>query len=54
MPPEQSQELAKAYEAMNLSVKLISLPGSKHGGREFYDDARTKIVAEFVKQAAQR
>ena len=28
MPPEQSQEFAKAYEAMKLPVTFISLPGS--------------------------
>ena len=54
MPPEQSQEFAKAYEAAGLKVKLISMPGSKHGGREFYDDARTTLAAEFVKSATQR
>ena len=49
MPPEQSQEFAKAYEKAGLKVKLITLPGSKHGGREFYDEERTDIVAEFLK-----
>ena len=48
MPPEQSQELAKAYEALKLPVRLIMLPGSKHGGQEFYDDERTSIVAKFL------
>lgn len=51
MPPEQSQELAKAYESMKLPVKFISLPGSKHGGKEFYDEERTKLTAEFLKKA---
>ena len=48
MPPQQSQELAKAYEALGLPVTLIMLPGSKHGGAEFYDDERTAIVAKFL------
>jgi len=48
MPPQQSQELAKAYEALGLPVTLIVMPGSKHGGKEFYDDERTAIVAKFL------
>jgi len=48
MPPEQSQEFAKAYEAMKLPVQLIMLPGSKHGGVEFYDAERTGIVVKFL------
>lgn len=50
MPPQQSQELAKAYEAEKLPVKLIMLPGSKHGGSEFYDEKRTAVVAAFLQQ----
>ena len=50
MPPEQSLEFAKACEAMKLPVQLIMLPGSKHGGAEFYDDARTDIVAGFLQK----
>jgi acetyl esterase/lipase len=49
MPPEQSQEFARAYEVAGLTVKFITLPGSKHGGPEFYDTERTAIVAEFIK-----
>ena len=48
MPPAQSEELAKAYRA---PVKLITLPGSKHGGAEFYDADRLKVVAAFLRQA---
>ena len=48
MPPAQSQELAKGYESLPLPVQLIILPGSKHGGDEFYDDERTDIVAKFL------
>ena len=51
MPPQQSQELAKAYEALKLPVQLIMLPGSKHGGHEFYDEERTAIVAKFLDKA---
>lgn len=48
MPPQQSQELAKAYEVLGLPVTLIMLPGSLHGGAEFYDEERTAIVAKFL------
>ena len=48
MPPQQSQELAKAYESFGLPVTLIMLPGSLHGGAEFYDEERTAIVAKFL------
>lgn len=48
MPPRQSQEFAKAYEAKKLPVTLIMLPGSKHGGAEFYDEARLKTMAAFL------
>ena len=47
MPPQQSQELAKAYESLGLSVTLIMLPGSKHGGAEFYDEERTASLPSF-------
>lgn len=48
MPPQQSQELAKDYEALGLPVTLIILPGSLHGGSEFYNEERTVIVAKFL------
>jgi acetyl esterase/lipase len=48
MPPQQSQELAKAYQALGLPVTLIMLPGSLHGGSEFYDEERTDLVAKFL------
>jgi acetyl esterase/lipase len=51
MPPQQSQELAKAYQALGLPVTLIMLPGSKHGGAEFYDAERTALVAKLLDKA---
>jgi len=48
MPPQQSQELEKAYQALGSPVTLILLPGSLHGGAEFYDEERTAIVAKFL------
>jgi acetyl esterase/lipase len=48
MPPQQSQDLAKAYQSLGLPVTLIMLPGSLHGGSEFYNDERTGLVAKFL------
>jgi acetyl esterase/lipase len=46
MPPAQSAEFAKAYLG---KVRLITLPGSKHGGDEFYDVEHLRIVADFLR-----
>ncbi|MEQ1748194.1 MAG: alpha/beta hydrolase [Prosthecobacter sp.] len=51
MPPAQSQEFAKAFESLKLPLEFIMLPGSKHGGSEFYDDERTGIIAKFLDKA---
>jgi len=51
MPPAQSQEFTKAYEATKLPVQFILMPGSKHGGAEFYDDEHTAIIAKFLDKA---
>lgn len=48
MPPQQSDELAKGYRELGLPVILIVMPGSRHGGAEFYDDERTAIVSKFL------
>ena len=53
MPPEQSRELNKAYIAHGISVQLLELPGSKHGGPEFYDKERTGIMAAFLRKHLQ-
>ena len=46
MPPAQSVEFQKAYQS---KVRLITLPGSKHGGAEFYDAEQLRIVADFLR-----
>lgn len=50
MPPQQSEELAKAYTATGLTVTHLVLPTSLHGGSEFYDEKRTQIMADFLKK----
>jgi dipeptidyl aminopeptidase/acylaminoacyl peptidase len=51
MPPQQSEELAKAYEALKLPVQFITIKGGKHGGKEFYDAERTAIMSQFLHAA---
>lgn len=50
MPAQQSEEFTKAYKAAGLTVTHIVLPGSMHGGSEFYDEERTRIMADFLKK----
>jgi acetyl esterase/lipase len=50
MPLAQSEELQKACEAAKLRSRLIVLPGSKHGGDEFFDEERLRTVAKFLQQ----
>ncbi|MES2596911.1 MAG: alpha/beta hydrolase [Verrucomicrobiota bacterium] len=50
MPPQQSSEFARGYKEAGLTVTYLTLPGSKHGGDEFYDAERTQIMAEFLKK----
>jgi len=51
MPPEQSREFVRACTALKLRAKLVVLPGSRHGGEEFYDDERSRLVAAFLNEA---
>jgi hypothetical protein len=48
MPPEQSKELAAAYEKADLPVKLVLIPGAVHGGKQFYDPERLALMKEFL------
>ena len=50
MPPAQSEELQRACEALKVNARLVTLPGSKHGGPEFYDRERLRLVADFLRQ----
>ncbi len=51
MPPEQSHELAAAYEKAGLSVRLEIIPGAVHGGKQFYDETRMALMKTFLDQA---
>jgi acetyl esterase/lipase len=48
MPPEQSRELAAAYEKAKVPVKLVMIPGAVHGGPQFYDEERLGLVKDFI------
>lgn len=48
MPPEQSDELEKAYREQSLRVSLDIVPGGKHGGDEFYRTDRLDSLAEQI------
>lgn len=48
MPPEQSKELAAAYEKAGLPVKLVIIPGAVHGGKQFYDPEHIAVMKEFL------
>jgi len=51
MPVAQSLELLGAYERAGLKVRFVPLHGSKHGGKEFYDEPRLGLVREFLERA---
>ena len=48
MPMEQSVELANAYQTHSLRVQFDVIKGGKHGGKEFYTDARLDDLADQV------
>ncbi len=54
MPPQQSEELAAACRQAGIAVTLRLLPGSRHGGREFYDAPQLERVRAFLHEALSR
>jgi acetyl esterase/lipase len=50
-PVNQSLELQGRYEALKLPHRLVILHGSAHGGKEFFDDERTKLMADFLAES---
>jgi len=53
MPFAQSEEFQKGCWAAGVPVRLITMPGAGHGGTEFYDDERIRIVVEFLREHLQ-
>jgi acetyl esterase/lipase len=52
MPPEQSKELAAAYQKAGLPVQLILIPGALHGGKQFFDPERSALMKDFLEKVA--
>jgi acetyl esterase/lipase len=50
MPIEQSRELDAAYRKAGRPVQFVVMPGSVHGGKEFYDAERVAIVEKFLRE----
>ena len=50
MPIEQSRELEAAYRKVKRPVEFVVMPGSVHGGKEFYDAERLALVEKFLRQ----
>jgi acetyl esterase/lipase len=49
-PINQSHELQGRYEALNLPHRFVVLHGSKHGGPEFFDAERCRLMAAFLQE----
>jgi dipeptidyl aminopeptidase/acylaminoacyl peptidase len=52
MPPEQSKELAEAYQRAGLPVQLVIIPGAGHGGPKFFDDEHIALMKDFLEKIA--
>lgn len=51
MPVAQSLEFQGAYENAGLSVRFVPVHGGLHGGKQFYDEPRLKLVENFLEGA---
>lgn len=49
MPIGQSRELDAAYRNAGLPVEFVIMPGSVHGGKEFFDAERLMLVEKFLR-----
>jgi dipeptidyl aminopeptidase/acylaminoacyl peptidase len=47
-PINQSHELEGKYRAAGVACRLEVVHGGKHGGEEFFDSQRCKLVREFL------
>jgi acetyl esterase/lipase len=51
MPVAQALEFVGAYERVGLTARFVPIHGAAHGGREFFDEPRLALVADFLRQA---
>ena len=49
MPINQSHKLHGKFKSLGLPVALHVLHGAAHGGKVFYDEARTRVVSSFLR-----
>ena len=47
---DQSQRIVEVYKKAGLPITLHVLEGSGHGGEEFYQGHRRKLIVKFLKQ----
>jgi acetyl esterase/lipase len=47
-PINQSHELQGRYDAAGVPCRFVVVHGGKHGGSEFFDEQRLKLVQEFL------
>jgi len=52
-PINQSHELQGRYDAAGVPCRLVVVHGGKHGGSEFFDHQRLKLVQEFLVERLQ-
>jgi acetyl esterase/lipase len=50
VPINQSHELHGRYKALGLDVQLEVVHGGAHGGPQFHDEARTRLVEQFFRR----
>ncbi len=50
MPYAQSEEFQTACRGAGVPVRLVTMPGGLHGGSEFYDDERIRMVVDSLRE----
>ena len=53
MPFAQSKELEASAQKVKAPVQLVTVAGGKHGGREFYDESHTALMANFLSRTVE-
>lgn len=53
-PINQAHELQGRYDAQNRPCQFVVLHGGKHGGAEFFDAERMKLVTRFLDEQRQK
>ncbi|MEK6233508.1 MAG: alpha/beta hydrolase, partial [Planctomycetales bacterium] len=54
VPINQSHELHGAYKRLGLNARLEVVHGAAHGGKEFFDQQRHRLVKEFLDRHIRR